>query len=64
MENEPNFKESKVLQVTAAERFTSLFSQKETNPNEPNTNPNEPNFIPVFGGYRCLGLSFHLWLRS
>ncbi len=36
MENEPNFNESKVLQVTAIERFTTLFSQKETNPNEPN----------------------------
>ncbi len=36
MENEPNFNESKVPQVTAAERFITLFFQKETNPNEPN----------------------------
>ncbi len=41
MENEPNFKESKVLQVTAIERFTTLSFQKETNPNE----PNKANFL-------------------
>ena len=38
MENEPNFNESKVLQVTAIERFTTLFPKRkrtQTNPIKP-----------------------------
>ena len=36
IENEPNFNDSKVPQVTAIETLTTLCTQKETNPNEPN----------------------------
>ncbi len=38
MENEPNFNESKVLQVTAIERVTTLFPKRkrtQTNPIKP-----------------------------
>ena len=70
MENEPNFKESNLRQITAIERFTTVSpktKRTQTDPNKANPKPiqsqYEPNFRHLFRGKKLFARTYNLSSR-